>query len=136
VTDGDTGLAFGTFGEQHLAVAWTGLPIWQLYFSSGLPSQRLINDLRGGGYRYLVVDTEMYHSLPEVGTDFEGVEPPGYHRPPPVKAMTKFASLPWLTEIYSTQHLRIYRFDFSEVDACPAVPHVALALLPGCRASQ
>lgn len=138
VTDRDTGVALGTFGQQNLATAWAGLPTWQLYFSSGLPSQHLLSALRGQGYRYLVVDTEMYHNLPEVGVYVEPDEPGAFARahPPSLSALAKFASLPWLTEIFSTQHLRIYRFDFSQVDACPAVTNPTLSLLPGCRAKQ
>jgi hypothetical protein len=138
VTDKDTGLAFGPFGRQKLAVAWKGFPDWELYFRTGLPSAALIHDLSKSSYHYLIVDTEMYHNLPEVGIYFEFGEPGAYDHPnpPPVTALAKFASLPWLTEIYSTQHIRIYRIDMSEFESCPADPQLPVALLPGCRASQ
>ena len=138
VADRDTGIAIGTIGDEPVANPSPGFPVWDLYFSTGLPSERLLSELRTSGYRYMVVESEMYQTLPLTGFYFSTAEPEYGSRtqPPPKAALTKFASLPWLTEIYSTQHLRIYRIDYSQVDACPAEPHLAIALLPGCRTSQ
>jgi hypothetical protein len=134
VADRDAGIALGTDGGESIAPASPGFPVWDLYFSTKPPPMRLIRDLQASGYHYLVVDTEMFQSLPLVKYYFN-IEEPGYGsrtKPPPRAALAKFSNLPWLTEIFSTQHYRIYRMDFSQVDACPAKPQLATSLLPGC----
>jgi hypothetical protein len=138
VADRDTGIAIGTYGDELVAAPSPGFPVWDLYFSTGLPPKRLIRELQSSGYHYLVVETEMYRSLPLVGLYFTPEEP-GYGSrtdPPPKAALAKFRDLPWLTEIFSTQHYRIYRMDFSQVNACPVKHFLAASLLPGCRSSQ
>ena len=138
VADRDTGIAISTFGDETLAGPSPGFPVWDLYFSTGLPPERLINDLRSSDYRYMVVESEMYQSLPLTGYYFNSSEPEVGSRtqPPPKAALAKFSGLPWLTEIYSSNHIQIYRFDFALVDACPTNPQPAIALLLRCGASQ
>jgi len=138
VADRDTGIAIGTYGDESVASASPRFPVWDLYFSTGLPPKRLIRELRTSAYHYLVVETEMYQSLPLIGYYFTPQETKYGSRtkPPPQAALAKFGKLPWLTEIFSTQHYRIYRMDFSQVNACPAKPFLATSLLSGCRSSQ
>jgi len=138
VADRDTGIAIGTYGNESVAAPSPGFPVWDLYFSTGLPSKLLIRELQSSGYHYLVVETEMYRSMPLVGLYFTPEEPKFGTRtePPPKAALAKFGNLPWLTEIFSTQHYRIYRMDFSQVNACPVKPLLATSLLPGCRSNQ
>jgi hypothetical protein len=128
----DNGLAFGSFGGDLLAAGSPGFPIWQLYFSPQLPSSVLLRELRTSGYEYLVVDTRMYHFLPQVGVYFTAGEPGDGTHIPPLSALRKFRGLPWLSEVYGTNHLRIYRIDLSQLDACPSAPVLAATLLPGC----
>jgi hypothetical protein len=137
VTTRDDGLAFGTIGDQLLAAPSTGFPVWELYFSTAQPSPNLLDELRAAKYGYLVVDDRMARFLPEVGFYFEPSEPPAAVRthPPPQAALTKVDALPWLTRIYSTDHLRIYRFDFTEVGACPWGSRLAVAVL-ACLAAH
>jgi hypothetical protein len=138
VADRDTGIALGTYGDESVAFASPGFPVWDLYFSTGLPPMRLIRELRSSGYHYLVVETEMYRLLPQVDFYFS-TEEPGYGsrtKPPPRTALAKFSNLPWLTEIFSTQHYRIYRIDYSQLNACPTRPLLAAPLLPGCRSTR
>ena len=135
IADRDTGIAIGTIGGEPVAGASPGFPIWDLYFSTGLPSKRLLRELRTSGYHYLVIESEMYRSLPLTKFYFSTAEP-GYGtriQPPAKAALAKFSNLPWVTEVYSTEHLRIYRLNYSQVDACPADSRLPIALLPGCR---
>jgi hypothetical protein len=135
IADRDTGTAIGAIGGEPVASASSGFPIWDLYFSTKLPTERLLRELRTSGYHYLVIESEMYQSLPLTQFYFN-TEEPGYGtrtQPPPKAALAKFSNLPWVTEIYSTEHLRIYRLDYSQVNACPADPRLPIALLPGCR---
>ena len=138
LADRDTGIAFGTVGDESVAISSPGFPVWDLYFSKGLPPERLLRELRTSGYHYLVIESEMYQSLPLTQFYFSTAEP-GYgsrKQPPPEEALAKFSNLPWVTEIYSTQHLRIFRIDYSQIDACPADPHLPITLLPGCRSGR
>ena len=128
----DLGLALGSYGGQTVSAASYGFPVWQLYFSPQLPSQQLLGELTSSSYGYMAVDTKMYHNLPEVGAYFTAGEPGGGQHIPPLAALNKFAGLPWLTEIYASTHLQVYRLDLQELRACPAAPTVSHALLPGC----
>jgi len=135
VTDRDGGLAMGSFGDQNLATPSQGFPTWELYFKTGLPSQRLFGELSSSHYQYLLIDLEMSRSVPLVGVYFEPDEPQGGTRvsPPSAAALQKYDGLPWVTKVYASDNWEIYSFDFATVRACPAVPSVPLSLLPGCR---
>jgi hypothetical protein len=134
LADRDTGIAIGTLGDDSVAQPSPGFPAWDIYFSSALPTDRLLQELRTSGYRYMVVETDMYRLLPVTGFYFNLDEPEAGKRtqPPPEAALDKFDGLPWMSEIYSTQNLRIYHLDFSQLQACPAAPRVASSLVPGC----
>jgi hypothetical protein len=47
--------------------------------------------------------------------------------PVPAAAIDKYDSLPWVTKIYSSNNLEIYRFDFTEFAARTALPAVTAA---------
>jgi hypothetical protein len=130
----DNGLAFGSFGEQQVSRASAGFPVWQLYFDRGLPSKQLLDELRTSKYRYLVVDRRMAEAHPLTGVYFVDGEPAAVSdNTPPVAALNKLDDLPWLAKIYSTDNLRIYRFAFSNLNACPALEALSPSLYPGCR---
>jgi len=122
VADRDGTLALATFGDAQTAAASPNFPIWQLYFWPGLPQARLVDDLRTSGYRYLVIDRRMAKDVPAIGVYFVPDEPQAAMRttPVPAAAIDKFESLPWVTEIYSSDNLEIYRFDFADYAAHPA----------------
>jgi hypothetical protein len=135
VADRDTGTALGTVGDERVANGSLGFPVWDLYFSTKLPPPRLLTELRTSGYQFLIVDPQMYQSLPLTGAYFTSAEPDAGIRaqPPPRAALAKFSHLPWLTEIYSSKNIQIYRFDFTEVGACPDKAVLSTSLLPYCQ---
>ena len=129
VADRDCTLALANFGDELTAAASPSFPIWQLYFLPGLPDSRLVGELSASGYRYLVIDRRMSQSLPAIGVYFVPNEPDAAMRttPVPAAAIDKYDSLPWVTKIYSSNNLEIYRFDFTEFAARTALPAVTAA---------
>ena len=132
VADRDSSLALANFGDAHTAAASASFPIWQLYFWPGLPTPKLVSDLETSDYRYLVVDNRMAHNVPVIGVYFVPNEPQAAQRtsPVPVAALSKYESLPWVTRIYTSNNLEIYRFDFADYAAHPAVASTILGSQP------
>ena len=113
VSDRYTGLALAGLGDAWTASPSLGFRVWELYFNLR-PSRLLLNQLRTSGYEYVIVDRRMYQALPEVGVYFEPDEPAAYERtkPPPRAALSKFDDSPWMTRIYESDNLAVYRLDF------------------------
>jgi hypothetical protein len=132
VADRDCTLALASFGDELTAAASPAFPIWQLYFLPGAPDARLIGELSSSGYRYLIIDRRMSQSLPAIGVYFVPNEPEGSMRttPVPAAAIQKYESLPWVTKIYASNNLEVYRFDFTEFGARTA-PSVVTAAASG-----
>lgn len=132
VADRDSSLALATFGDAQTAAASPSFPIWELYFWPGLPDQRLVNDLETSDYRYLVIDKRMAQYVPVIGVYFVPNEPQAAQRtsPVPAAALAKYESLPWVTKIYTSDNLEIYRFDFADYTAHPVVTATSLGALP------
>ena len=114
----DEALAFGTVGED-VAVGSTGFPIWELYYSAGLPSPMLVAQLKSSGYAYVVIDQRMAESLPIAGVYFATGEP-AFLSPPAEASLDKFDRVAWASKLYGTVHLAIYRLDLDTLAACSA----------------
>jgi hypothetical protein len=67
-----------------------------------------------------------------IGVYFVPNEPQAAQRtsPVPAAALAKYESLPWVTKIYTSDNLEIYRFDFADYTAHPVVAATALGALP------
>jgi hypothetical protein len=121
VADRYTGLALAAFGlEWPAEVSWA-FPLWQLYFSVHLPSAALLQQIQHAHYRYLVIDKRMARYLPRVGVYFERGEPNAITRttPPPAAALDKYETLPWVSKIYQSDNLEIYRFNLAALHVRP-----------------
>ena len=98
------------------------------------PSPALLDGMRQGAPRYLIVDTRMSEQLPLTGVYFAPEEPGArtYTAPVPRKALDKYALMPWAIQIYASDHYRIYRLDLKRLAACSDVPRRAFGG-PDCR---
>lgn len=133
VADRSSALVLAAFADEAPATASQGFPIWELYFSTGLPSSTLLSELVSSNYRYMVIDRRMSRNLPVIGVYFEPNEPGASTRtsPPPAAALEKYQYLPWVTKIYASDNLEVYRFDFGSYRARPAISRVGPELQPG-----
>jgi hypothetical protein len=115
IADRGTALAFAGFGDEWTATGWSGLPIWQLYLSSQPPSTALLHTLRNERYGFLIIDRRMVQFLPWIGFYLTAGEPLSHvrSRPPPRESIERYEQLPWAIKIYQTEHLEIYRLDYS-----------------------
>ena len=94
IADRDTGLAFGSLGTQWIEKAWKGFPLWEFYLHVKQPSPALLDGMRQGAPRYLIVDTRMSEQLPLTGVYFAPDEPGArtYTEPVPRRPSTNTQS--------------------------------------------
>lgn len=132
VADRSSELALANFGDAQTARPSEYFPIWQLYFSAGLPEPKLVSDLMTSNYRFMIIDRRMSQYLSPVGFYFDPSEPLAYVRtsPPPAAALSKYEWLPWVMKIYTSDNLEVYRFDLPNYRARPAVPRPPSGFAP------
>jgi hypothetical protein len=132
VTDRNTGLIFGSFGLQNLAVPSAGFPAYNLYLvrqGAQLYPPYLQFELSGSGYHYLIVDGRMAYEVPESGVYFERNEPSfmvgsggRVFRVP----LAEFTMVPWMLRAFQSDNYSIYRLELpiqnSKVGYQPKVP--------------
>jgi hypothetical protein len=113
VTDRYTALSLASFGEQEVANPSPGFPVWDLFFSAGDPSPQLLQQMRGSGYRYVVMDRRMFSNLPLIGVYFTAGEPGAFEHtsPPSAAVLDRWAHLPWATSLYESEHYVVYGLD-------------------------
>ena len=77
----------------------------------------LLGQLRAWDFGYLVVDRRMAVQVPEIRIYFETNEPIEHDGRPAftLGQLTKFDGMPWTVKIYDSEHIAIYRFDFSSL---------------------
>jgi len=114
-TDRVNGLLIGSYGEQYpVAHADTGLDVGPVFFAPGFgPVQRGI--IRQGKIRYLLVDRRLSTGLPVEGIYIDDSEPDAYRHTIPIAlaALTKFARLIDVSQIYDGGDILIYRIGAS-----------------------
>ena len=114
IVDRYNGLLFASRGLQWTATASKAFPLWDLYLDPGPVPRTLLQQLRLGGWRYLVVDERMERATPRiVGYYLDPNEPLAGSRTQPVPraALNRYLRLPWTRDIYSSSTLKIYRID-------------------------
>ncbi|HEX9336733.1 MAG TPA: hypothetical protein VF892_12645, partial [Pseudonocardiaceae bacterium] len=117
VTDRYTGLGFVLDADSWTASPSAGFPAYDLFFRATPPSDDLVGELASSDYEYLVVDKRVTTELPAVGSYFEPDEPftSAYPRPIPAANIGRYASRPWTTKVFESDHFVIYRFDFNAI---------------------
>lgn len=120
VTDRSGTLAFSLLGLHWSEKPWRGLPLWEIYFSPERPSAKMLETLERKNTDYLVVDKRMYSELPRTGVYVIRDEPGAkQHQAPPTRAaLDRLERVPWLRQIYETDHYEIFRFDLDSLNNC------------------
>jgi hypothetical protein len=117
VTDGFTGLVFGSFGLQNPASPSSGFPTYDLYLAKpGTPiNPSLIRELRTSHYLYLIIDERVAYDVPEVGVYFEPGEPSSFITDTGKSIfrgrLTKFNDITWMIKVYQSDNYSIYRMN-------------------------
>ena len=125
VADRDTSLVLASIGDEQTTEGSPTFPIWELYFSTARPSTRLVSELITSDWRYMVIDRRMSQHLPVGANYFESQLPPaGGTSPPSAAALSKYEYLPWVTKVYTSDNLEVYRFDFAEYRSAAGRPPV------------
>jgi hypothetical protein len=124
VADRASGLGFGLLGLNWTERAWSGLPLWQLYFRPQPVDGHMLTSLDYLDTRYLIIDKRTPKMLPRTGIYVNGDEPFAHRHktPPPAAAITRYSRLPWLSRIYESDSYIVYRFDFDRLAACTDQP--------------
>lgn len=132
VADRSTSLPLAAIGDEWTANGSEGFPIWQLFFWTSDPGAWLVRELVSSHYEYLVIDRRMARELPAVGVYFTPEEPLAYIRtsPPPAAALEKYEFLPWVSKIYTSDNLEIYRFNFGTLDSPVSGSHAPVESEP------
>lgn len=114
-TDRVNGLLIGSYGEQYIvAHVDTGLDVGPIFFAPGFgPVQQGI--IRRGKIRYLVIDRRLSTGLPVEGIYIDDSEPNAYRHTTPIPrtAITKFARLIDVSQIYDGGDILIYQIGAS-----------------------
>jgi hypothetical protein len=120
VADRDAGMAFGAFGFDWIEKAWSGFPLWDFYFQAQAPRPALFQSLEFVGTRFIVVDRRMGTNVPRTGVYMVPEEPQAHNRVKPVgtAAIAKFEHAPWVTKVFQSGDLSIYRFDLPARGIC------------------
>ena len=93
IADRDTGLAFGTLGDAVDRESVGGVAaVGVLSCDVKQPSAGMLEGLRRGAPRYLIVDTRMAEQVPRTGVYFAPEEPRAraYTKPVPLEALAKY----------------------------------------------
>jgi hypothetical protein len=120
VTDRYTELQVSAYAGLDVAAPSAGFPAWQLTQTQGGPSASLAWSLVTSHYDYLVVDVRMA-AEPAFNGDNYGHGDPLAGRATPIGQLTRLDRVPWAALIITTEHLRVYRLDLSQL-AGTAVP--------------
>jgi hypothetical protein len=124
VADRVTSLALAAFGDERVASPSDGFRTWDLWFRTGAPRRHLLSQLRDSGYRYLVIDTRAAEQLPAAGPYLSPPEPYSYRgdRSPIARsALDRFASYPWASKVWVSDHYVVYHLELRELGARTAV---------------
>lgn len=114
VSDAYTALQLAAYGGLDVAAPSTGFPAWELAQSGEDPSPELAGMLIGSAYDFLVVDVRMGQEPPFNGHNF-GNGDPLLGQTTPMAYLTRLDSVPWAARVVSTEHLRAYRLDLSDI---------------------
>lgn len=109
-TDRINQLLMSTFGEQYLVTPTENkIDEEAIFFSPSVDSYD-ISVLQQAHVRYLVVDQRLSTALPYVGFYFDQGEPGAYQRtmPIPLKALTKFNTVPQINRVFDSGSIVIY----------------------------
>jgi hypothetical protein len=116
ITDRYTALTLASFGEQEVANPSSGFPAWDLFLSADEPSRTLLQEMKGGAYRYVVIDRRMFSNTPLIGVYFTASEPGAFDHatPPPQGALTRWDHEPWATKVYDSTNYVVFRLDLDK----------------------
>jgi hypothetical protein len=114
VTDWYTALQLTAYGGMFVAAPSPGFPAWELTQNDGDPSPELAAMLQSSDYDYLVVDIRMAEQPPFNGHNY-GPSDPSLGAATPMANLTRLDSVPWATRVMSTEHLRVYRLDLTDI---------------------
>jgi hypothetical protein len=114
VTDRYTRLQVSAYGGLDIAAPSTGFPAWDLTQTPGDPDVALSRSLVASHYDYLVVDIRMA-AEPAYNGDNYGPGDPLAGRATPVAQLQRLDRVPWAARIITTEHLRVYRLDLSQL---------------------
>jgi hypothetical protein len=117
VADRFTGLALGALGRQDLDAPSDGFPTYQLFLDHTPPSKRLVSELDGSHYAYLVIDKQMTGPVASFSTFFTGGSDTSSDGTVTVSAadLDRFASYPWMTRVYESTDYVVYHFHFGDL---------------------
>ncbi|NMM84036.1 hypothetical protein B2J88_06645 [Rhodococcus sp. SRB_17] len=114
VTDRYTSLALAAYGELYVSDPSSDFPVWELTQTDTDPGPKLASDMTGDQYDYLVVDTRMADAPPFNGDNY-GADDPLAGQATPAPNLDRLDQVPWASLIMSTEHLRVYRLDLTEI---------------------
>jgi hypothetical protein len=120
VTDGQTGLIFGSFGLQNPSAPSPDFPIYDLYADKpGAPIEPpyLLSELSSSHFLYLIVDQRMGYEIPQVGNYFSPGEPAWVDmtyngKPIFYGRLGKFNTISWMVKVFQSGNYSVYRFNF------------------------
>ncbi|HEX4723237.1 MAG TPA: hypothetical protein VH333_12025, partial [Pseudonocardiaceae bacterium] len=117
VTDRFTGLGFVLDADSWTASPSAGFPAYDLFFSATPPSAELVEELASSDYRYLIIDKRVTTDVPAIGSYFEPDEQFADldSHPMPAANIDRYATQPWTTRVFESDHYVIYRFDFDAI---------------------
>jgi hypothetical protein len=112
VADAYTALQLAAYGGLVVAAPSEGFPAWDLTQRNADPSPQLAQMLASSNYDYLVVDIRMAQQAAFNGHNF-GEHDPLLGHATPMANLTRLDHVPWASRVMSTQHLRVYRLNFT-----------------------
>jgi len=86
------------------------VPLAEFWYNNGPPTLTLMRSLEHLADDYLVIDLRATEYTPLDANLFYSGEPAVV----PAEHFTRFASWPWMTLLFHTQHYRLYRLNFSK----------------------
>ncbi|HEY7778962.1 MAG TPA: hypothetical protein VIC85_02000 [Ktedonobacterales bacterium] len=109
-TDRTNQVLMGAYGRQQVVTDRSAnLDVSPIFTAPHLgPPERAL--LARGRVRYLVVDDRLAAGLPELGWNFDGIEPGALQHTRPVSrgALDKFAVMPGVNRVYDSGNIAIY----------------------------